>query len=564
MKMIKLLTAGVVLVFVVLIAVYAVNLSAADDVTDERLALHGLDENLRFEEPVTISVALWDRHHGRIPDFSQSYWANWVAEQMLERHNVVVEWRIVPRWEESVAQHFLLASAWAPDIGYTFSVDMIGAFSELGQVVNLLPYLQNYGDWLPNLYDLLGENIYWGLNTDETELFYLTGVLHNSNRQVTFIREDWLKALDLPIPANLEEYEYTLRAFRNRQDELPVPGWIDIIPFGHDGLRVSVWDNSSRWLLSDNIFRVLANSFLPSDISERDLFVYGFETSGFHHENAAREAARVLNRWAYEGIIDVLEWELFMHMLALGDVGSFVGAWDMATRAQGINYQLRQNVGPDARFISLNPFLNDEGEPVKFIPTPTDRFIFLPHTNANVIASLLYLDFMSQPDVIEFLQFGIEGIHRETQDWGGIRVLFDTDEHIIPDEYFMPSLRNFDLTLLVNGFDLGDAYKNAFIDASITGESMWDILQAREVGFSYIRHFGNFNRPGIPARPFESSSITWELRDMQDPIPNTLIRHTSPANFDAQWAILYAEYLEAGAADIINERRLAWEQAFGE
>lgn len=522
---------------------------------DPRLAQHGLDENLRFIEPRTITVALWDRFHERIPNFADSYWAEWVQNRILEDHNIIVEWVPISRWDEPELQSTLLAAQSAPDISYTFQNPLVTTFAQMGGITNVFPFLQAYRDLLPNLYDLLGENVYWNLDPTTNELWSITGRLIQDGRVNTFIREDWLNTLGLPIPESLEQFEATIIAFRDNAELLLGDNADRMIPFhlGHD----VGWTGS-----------LIFESFIPSDVTEREWFVYGFDDRRFHFQDAMREGLRVLNRWFNDDLI----WSnFFLHpagdpmaddQVRLGFVGSFIHNWDVPFRAgDAFITEMRENVGPEANFIAITPFTNDVGEVRKFMPNPTDRFIFLPATNTEPLASLIYLDWISRMDVREFLQFGIEGVHRETLPSGAIQLLAETDYHSWPNHQFIPSLRNFDMTMTVNGIDLGDpALTAATLALGYPGITSEAIMAARSAGLDNAYWFRQ-----VQTRPIQAEEgMSTPLSDQRDILFHTIVANTNPANFDATFDAMYATYLAIGAQAIIDERNQAWLEHFGD
>lgn len=505
-----------------------------------------LDENRRFIEPVTISVALWDRDHERVPVFAESHWAEWVQERILEDHNIIVEWYTVPRHGEPEFQSTALAAGTAADIGYTFDNPMVTTMAGMGGMHNLYDLLESYRHLLPNLYDHLGENIYWNLDPDTRELWSITGRNMQHGRVVTFMREDWLETLGLDAPTTLEEFEATLKAFRDNA-ELLVDNPDRLVPYllGAD----VAWDAGT-----------LIESFIPSDITEREWFVHGFDDRRFHHTEAAKEATRVLNRWFHEDLL----WNDFVvaeaadghNLIRQGYVGAMTANWDMPFRAADRwTLDMRDSVGEYVNFIPVAPFLNDAGDVRKFFPNPTDRFIFFPTSNENPLASLLYLDFISRPDVLEYLQFGVEGIHRETGADGGITVLGETDTHEWPDHMFIPSANNFDITMTANGIAGVDTLKNAY--PGITPER---VLAARAIGMDNAYWKRQVQIRSIAAE----EGMSGPLSDFRDQMLHRIIVQSTPETFDADWTREYTTYLALGAADIIAEREQAWVETFGD
>lgn len=543
--------------------------------------------NYRFEETRTISVALWDRNHDRIPNFDESAWADWVVEQMLEVHNIAVEWRTVPRWPNDYeAQSILIAAGEAADVGYTFNNANITTFAEMGGIHNLYPLLQDYGHLLPNMYGLLGRNVYHNLNPDTGDLWTITGWNNNATngRTTTWIREDWLNVLDLPIPTTLEEFEATLTAFRDRAAELPGVGETGSVTHR---LPEEDWENEDEpeyettyfdltasdiipFLMTQDVgwtASTLFESFIDPNISEREWFVNGFDDRRFHFEEAMREGTRVLNRWFNEDLIfhdfAITENRDSEDRIRLGHVGATVQNWDMPFRGgDGWTRYGRENINDDVNWIPITPFLNVNDEVQQFVPNPTDRFIFLPETNDQKLASLLYIDFLSRPETIRFLQIGEEGMHHEVLEDGSIAMLDQTD---IPNEWFQPSGMNFDITLTVNNlgswqFDGDEDFALTALSRAYPGIEPEAVLHAREIGTYNNIMFRNV----ILRTRVSESGMAGPLSDLRNQIFHRMIAQVSPENFDAEWEREYEIYLNTGGRAIIDERDQAWVEAFGD
>ena len=533
--------------------------AAATAVETGDFSAFGLDENMRFTETRHISVALWDRANDRIPVFADSYWANWVQEEIYRVHNINVQWTTVPRWSEEEFQTTLLGAGTAPDVGLTFSDGMVSTMGQMGGLHDVAPFLATYRELLPHLFDLVGEDmIYWTQNPVTGELFSITGRLFQDGRSLTFIREDWLDTLDLPIPTTVAEFEATLEAFRDNATLLPGNNGT-VIPYflGHD----ITWHAGT-----------LFESLIPSDVTEREWFVYAFPGNTnerlFHFEDAMREGARILNRWFHNDLLwrdfAVAEEQLAWDMVALGQVGSFSINWDFPFRAaEGIITDIRTHVGPDANFIPILPFVNDAGQVRTFLPSPTDRSIFFPVTNTEPLASLLYLDFMSRPDVLDLLQFGHEDMHHDVLANGAIAMLSEDPDNPWPDHMVIPSLRNFDLALTINGIHFAETDPDravATLALGYPGIEPEAILNARHLNLSNAYWFRN-----VVTRPIAAEEgMTVPLIEARDVLLHTVIAGTSMADFDQVFNNMYQQYLNLGAGAVIAERREAWLETFGD
>jgi len=548
------------------------------DEGDPRLAQHNLDENLRFIDPVSISALLWDRSDSRFPDFAQSYWAEWVQSQISADHNIDLEWVQVDRWTQEALLSTLLGADDAPDVSFTFGFSMVETFANMGGITDLSPLLAQYNDWLPHMYGLLTPtNVYWNRNPDTGHMYGIANRMVSDGRINTFVREDWLDILDIAPPTTLEEFEDMLIAFRDNAELLLGENAHRMVPF-----RLT---DDVGWT-GDPII----SSFIPDAITERDNFIYGFDDRRFMMPNI-KEGVRVLNRWFNYDLM----WNDFpLHsagddviddQIILGFVGAFSHNWDYPFRANpGIITRMQEEVGPEANFIVVTPFPNDAGNIVKHMPNATDRTIFFPITNNEPVASLLYLDWMSRLSTRTYLAFGIEGVHHLRHPNGALQSLpaswneyeMDGDEYVLddegnrivlethfnwPDHQIIPSLRNFDISLMINGVDLGDEYlSTATVAMGYPGIEPERVMDARSAGLDNARIARRVQTRPIAAQ--EGMGVP--LGEERNRILAVVVADTSIENFDSVWDSMVAGYMGMGGQAIIDERRAAWIERFGD
>ncbi|MCL2386554.1 MAG: sugar ABC transporter substrate-binding protein [Defluviitaleaceae bacterium] len=527
---------------------------------DARLLAHGLsvvsidgEDVFRFDNPRNISVAVWNRGDSRMPHISQSYWAEWIQAEMLRLHNVYVTFVEIPRWDEVTFMAGLLATGEAPDVSFTFEYPNVEALAGMGGILDLSPLMINYRALIPNFYTLQGtENVWWNRDPVTGELWaFATRHYASSLRIGSFVRGDWLEALDMEPPTTLQEFEDMLFAFRDNADLLLGADAGQMIPYR---LTQDVgWTGDP-----------LLTSFIPSDLTDRQWFIYGFDDRRFMYPGI-KEGARVLNRWYNEGLL----WPDFsLHQAgdAVGDdlimtgfVGAFCGNWDYPFRpSPGIITNMQQAVGDHAHFVPVAPFLNDAGETRMIVPHGTCRSLFFPHTNTEPIASLLYLDFISRPEVREFIMFGYEDIHFHSVDGSFEPLSFD----YVDDHMFIPSLRNFDLLPTFNGIPPLANPGLATLVHAFEGIDPQIVASAVDLGLA-----GAFNYPRVVTR-----AITAEARyggglqgaqGMGNGVLNRAI-NASVADFDSVFDSGMADYMAAGGAAIIAERNAAWVEMFGD
>ena len=512
---------------------------------------HAEDEIVdgKFTTTRHITVEVYDRGNDGGSDPTNNMYTEYIKKGMLEDHNVEVEFVKVPRWTEVEEINNLLAAQKAPDICVTYSYPTIQTYADMGGVMDLSTLLEENKDLAPNLWGWLQENnIYWDRDPVDGTIWAIEARLATSNRVLTFVRQDWLDALGLEAPTTTEEFEAMLYAFKERASELPVDDASKVVPYSvsYDvGWRAAT----------------LIESFLDPNISDREYYINGFDDRKIT-QNGTKEAVRLLNKWYNDGLM----WNNFAlygsgdttedDNMKAGYVGVFTHNWDYPFRngVDSINANLARNVGPDAKYVAIDPFTSSDGSHTKFVPGPVDRKVFFPLTNDEPLACLLYLDWISDPEHIEYLQIGDEGVTHKVLESGAIQTMAATGDAI------MNSGMNIDYTITCNGLKLADpektqlskAYNYAEIDPEI-------VAQADTYAQTDLHFIKNVNVGAIEAE----AGIGDTLSSKRDQIFDQAVV-AAPDQFDAVWDEFMEDYLSSGGQDIIDERTEKWEEFFGD
>jgi len=551
-------------------------------VDDEHLAQllleAGLDGNLRFTETRKIKVELFDRglDGGRI-DPLKSYWTKWVQNGVLEAHNIEVEYQTVPRWSESTEISNILASGDAPDIMYTYEYPAIQTYAEdMHGILDMAPYVDDYKDIAPNFWDVIGPALmYFNRDPDTGTIWAIETYKFVNARINTFVRADWLEKLNISEPTTLEEFEAMLYDFQANAQTLLGADADKMVPFslGKDvGWRAD-------HLIASNI---------PDAITDKEIYTLGFDDRMFMFPGY-KEGVRKLNEWFNAGLI----WKDFAlhgdgdpaedNMAKAGYVGSWIHNWNYPYRdnENGVQGMMHVAVGPDARFVAVSAFKNDAGLYRKFLPADNDRKICFPATNNEPIASLLYLDWVSRPEVRSYLGSGEEGINFEILSDGAARAIDPTREEV----------RNNIFTAAFKDKDGNDQYTYAEmiinspqnIDYLMTFNTDGNIYYkdtetaAKSIGYSYPT-----STPADIERAFVLSTLDGRVRQQVSVgniasekgmgrslsgkrdalLANSLV--CKPEEFDAVWDNGFQDYLNSGGQAIIDERTAKWEQYFGD
>lgn len=531
------------IIALLLVAIMALSLTASAFADDELV-------DGKFTETKHITVEVYDRGNDGGSDPTNNMYTEYIKKGMLEDHNVEVEFVKVPRWTEVEEINNLLAGQTAPDICLTYSYPTIQTYADMGGVMDLSELLEEYKDVTPNLWAWLGEtNIYWDKDPVDGTIWAIEGKRNDVKRIVTFVRQDWLDALGLAAPTTTEEFEAMLHAFKDRAAELPVDDASKVVPFS-----VSY---DIGWRCAPII-----ESFMDPQISDKEYYINGFDDRKIT-ENGAKEAIRLVNKWYNDGLI----WQNFAlygkgdttedDNIKAGYVGAFCHNWDYAYRdgANGISASLVRNVGENAKFVAIDPFNDANGTHTKYLYSCAgDRKIFFPLTNDEPLASLLYLDWISDPAHIEYLQIGDEGVTHEKLDGGAVKILAATGDAI------MNSGNNIDLTITCNGLKLADEQASIMSQAYGYAECDPDVV-AIAIQTAMVDGIipKNVNVGAIEAE----ANVGDTLSSKRDQAYDQAVVAAAD-QFDAVWDEFYNDYLASGAQDIIDERAEKWAQYFGD
>lgn len=503
----------------------------------------------KFAETRHITVEVYDRGNDGGSDPTNNMYTEYIKKGMLEDHNVEVEFVKVPRWTEVEELNNLLAAGTAPDVCVTYSYPTILTYAQMGGVTDLSTYVADYADDIPNLWNWLGEtNMYWDQDPTDGTLWAIEGKLATTNRVNTFVRQDWLDQLGLTAPTTTEDFEAMLIAFKDNADKLLGADASKMVPYSvsYDvGWRAAT----------------LIESFIDPKISDKEYYINGFDDRKLT-QNGTKDAVKLLNKWYNAGLM----WNNFAlygsgdttedDNMKAGYVGAFTHNWDYPFRngEDSINANLARNVGEDAKFVAIDPFDDAAGTHTKYVSsTAGDRKIFFPNTNDEPLASMLYLDWISEPEHIEYLQIGDEGVTHNVLESGAIQTVAATGDAI------MNSGMNIDYTITCNGLHLADdaltdlskAYSYAEIDPALVEE-------ANKIAQTDKKPAKNVNVGAIEAESGVGDTLSAKRDQAYD---NAVI--AAEADFDSTWDSLIQDYLDSGAQAIIDERTAKWEQYFG-
>jgi putative aldouronate transport system substrate-binding protein len=172
-------------------------------------------------------IRWWAPLHSSVAGLGLTFDVNISYQAMQEATGIQVQWVHPPEGDVTAAFNLMLAAGDLTDI---IEHDAIGAWGDRvideAIVVDIWPNLAN---WAPNYYALLDSrpDLRRDAVTDSGRLTGFRDINHSNTNPISqgvFVRQDWLRELNLRVPRTIEEYVEVLTAFRDRMN-VPTPLW---------------------------------------------------------------------------------------------------------------------------------------------------------------------------------------------------------------------------------------------------------------------------------------------------------------------------------------------------
>lgn len=522
MKIRKIL--GLSLAFTLLVSAMAGCGSSDKESQSGQAASAAAGETTPSGPPVTLTVEIFDRGVQGQPDLNNNTWTRYINDNFGKKNNAVVNFVAVPRSQEIDKLNVLMASDEAPDICFTYDMPTVSRYFQNDGILQLDDLLAQHGK---ELTAYLGEKVlsYGKFSGKQMAIPSKRTALAWGGM---FIRKDWLDKLGLPVPSTRDELYNTLIAFRDKN-----PGGADgVIPwglaatgmnYGSGNLSESYWEQQT-----EKEFVIMPNWLKPGN----------------------KEALKFLNKCYSEKLISP---DFALDKTAKqvdadvtnGKVGFFCANWDYPLR-QNISEPLKANV-PDANFIPIDTFKNYEGKYKKIAYNENGVNVFIPKSSKNAELAIKYLNWMADPKVIFFLQYGQEGVNHNMV--GDIpQVITQTGDNM------QTSYLNLDYTLVVNGVELGDPEKNIkALAASCPGyESVAENSYKINTTDTYTGFF--FDTPIQSDIKFGKT-----LGDKNKEMTDKLIV-CKPSVYDGLYDQLVKEYMAAGGQAVMDEKAKVYDE----
>ena len=500
----------------------------------------GMDSWEPFAENVTLQVPVYDRGVEGVPDVTNNYWTQWIQENFGDQYNVTVEFVPITR-NDVMTDYALLASAGTlPTMLMEFDYPKLAQWANEGYLSTF--DMNEFASVAPTYYNRMVELNQLQYSTMDGETYFVFAERPYSNTNYTwqvFVRMDWLEEVGYDhVPTTREEY---LDAMQKIMDagicEHPGGGSM-LTGLGsdqNDGFRTMPFDEKEWAVYGD--YNIVAMSWEPNKklvqyaneeynlgITNPEYYVTDNETAKANFVNGGQ--------YSFGGYIS-------------GNVDFLTAFYEQNPDGKLAIQPADYVYGETSAYRAENPF----GMMVGFSSSASED---------EIKAAWMYLEWMSQEDVLFTLQWGVEGENYTLDESGNPVSVGDYN-----GDYKQGYNNNADYVAPVTASRvLGDP------EADIRASFPTDLPQTEEL-VQQILDFYNTRveqaSEGLAIVPCMYATVIDAESEYRDTLGSLYTQYRDeltmcdPAEFDSLYDQRAQEYLDAGYQEIIDERTEAYE-----
>ena len=503
--------------------------STASEAASSEAAGSYTDYSAGFPENVTIKIPVYDRGFEGW-NVTDNYYTRWIQSEFGDKYNVTVQYVSIARSGEVQDFNQMIAAGTAPSI--IFHYDMPQAVNYWSEGAMQPIDYDEVAFYAPTYWEKMKDtiNTYGQLDGEHAFIFAEREPIYYN--WVTLIRKDWLDQVDLDVPTSNEEYIEVLKAWKEA------------------GLGTS---NEPLITKSFTYFY----PWIEEGTSEDELALYLDLNVAPFTWKATENFLRDMNAKYNEGLIDP---EFYLTTDDTLAKGKFVSG-------QCGTYSFYMSNGTDV-FSSL--LANDPNAEVAVLGSTCSGVVadgYAPHyyeyphygmimgINANAgaeerAATYMFLDWMSQPDNLTYLQHGIEG-ETYTVDADGIATqIADYD-----GEAKLSQNNNKDYWCLVQEvMGYGDKEKDLKANTSLLAPEGYEWIIEETYDICEAGADQGIVTPIFTKAVESTSEYSSDLSTLWQEAYVDCVT-CSPDEFDARYAEYSEEYLEAGYQEILDEKQ---------
>lgn len=500
----------------------------------------GMEAWEAFDNEVTITVPVYDRSKDGYPAVDDNYWTNWVQTEFGDKYNINVEYVAIPRSDVMTKYALLIAADQTPTILMEYDFPKVAQWANDGAMAEI--DIDEFAKIAPTYYNKMVENDqlqYTDLNG--STYFVLSERAYNETPYTfcTFVRKDWLDQVGKEVPTSYEEYCDCLDAIidaglvTNEAQATSLPTAAYVANFAYRDYPVDEEEWAQHSSLGTPGFTWDATKSLIKRANDEYHKGYTSKEFDLQTDDDAKSAFVNGQSFSYGGYMSAsVDW-----------LTSFYENNPDAELAIASNYAVDEDGVAQATLRADNPF----GMIVGFSSIATED---------EIKAAWMYMEWMSQEDVLFTLENGIEGVTYTMVD--GIP---EVDASYRGDEMLNHNC-NIDMTCIVHASKtIGSSIEEAIGTISPKGlpqdftqdiiDNYYELKEIADSGKAYTD-------PIFTVVINSESEYSATLLSLYQEYYAALVK-CDPAEFDSLYEKYCQEYLDAGYQEIIDERLEAYE-----
>lgn len=507
--------------------------SKADDKKDDSAT--GMDSWEPFSDKVTITVPVYDRSKDGYPAVDDNYWTKWVQSEFGDKYNIEVDYVAIPRGDVMTKYSMLIAAEQTPTILMEYDFPKVAQWANDGAMQEI--DLDEFAKVAPTYYNKMVENDqlqYTDLNGKSYFVLSERAYNETSYTYCTFVRKDWLDQVGKEVPTTYEEYCDCLDAIiaAGLTDKapvstaLPTAAYVNNFSFRDYPVDEEEWAQYSS--LGTPCFTWDATKAMIKRAN--DEYHKGYTSKEFDLAKDEDVKSDFVNgkSFSYSGYMSAqVDW-----------LTAFYENNPGAELALASNYAVNEKGVAEATLRADNPF----GMIVGFSSLATED---------QLKAAWMYMEWMSQDDVLFTLENGIEG-----KTYTMVDGIPEVDASYRGDDMLNHNC-NIDMTCIVHASKtIGNTIEDAIKAISPKGLPQ-DFTQDIIDNYYELKDIADSGRaytdPIFTVVIDSESEYNATLLSLYQEYYAELVK-CDPSEFDSLYEKYSKEYLDAGYQEIIDER----------
>lgn len=486
------------------------------------------DYSAGFPERVTIQIPVYDRGFENW-NVADNYYTQWVQQEFGEKYNVDVEYVAISRSNEVTDYMQMIAAGTAPDIIMHYDMPQAVSYYDEGAMQDI-----DYDElafYAPTYWAKMQETIETYGTIDDHQAFIFAERDPYYYNWVTLIRKDWCDQVGMEVPTTWEELQEVLAAWQEAglgtyNHELIIGSFTYFYPWIEEGTT----DEELALYLDLNV--------APFTWSATENYLRAFNEM---------YNAGTLDPNFYLTTDDAMEKGKFVS----GECGTY--SFYMSNGTDVFTSLLANDPDAEVAILNSTPSIVAEGYTPYYYEYPSYGMIMginSQSTDEERAAVYMFLEWLSQPENLTYMQYGVEG-ETYTVGEGGINTLVAD----YTGEAALSQNQNKDYwCLVVESITYGDEEMDLTANKSLLAPAGYEDLIQQSYDMCKANEDAGLISPIFTSVVESSADYAADLKALWQEAYVACIT-AAPEDFDATYEEYCQEYLDAGYQDILDEKQ---------